>query len=39
VVATVCQRRRLRLESDLSVRAGPTLSLDAVELQARPDPV
>jgi cytochrome P450 len=32
VVATVCQRRRLQLQSELSVRAGPTLSLDPLEL-------
>jgi len=33
VVATVCQRRQLQLQGSLSVTAGPTLSLDAVELR------
>ncbi len=39
VVSVVCRRRALRLPGDLSVSAGPTLSLDPLELQARPDPV
>jgi cytochrome P450 len=34
VVAVVCQRRRLHLEGELSVSAGPTLAPGPVELRA-----
>lgn len=37
VVAVVCQRRRLRLQGELSVTAGPTLSPGSVRLRAVPD--
>lgn len=36
VVAVVCQRRRLRLQGELSVTAGPTLSPGPVTLRATP---
>jgi len=39
VVAVVCQRRRLRLQGDLAVSAGPTLSPDPLEIRAVRDPV
>jgi cytochrome P450 len=34
VVAAVCQRRRLRLRGSLSVRAGPTLMPEGVDVRA-----
>jgi cytochrome P450 len=39
VVAAVCGRRRLHLQGELSVRAGPTLAPGPVELRAVRDPV
>jgi cytochrome P450 len=39
VVAVVCRRRRLRLQGDLSVSAGPTLSPGPLELRAVRDTV
>lgn len=36
VVAVVCRDRRLALDGSLSVRAGPTLSPDPIELRADP---
>lgn len=39
VVAAVCQHRQLQLQSELSVRAGPTLAPDPVELRTFPDDV
>ncbi len=39
VVAVVCARRRLRLQGEFSVNAGPTLAPGAIELRAVHDPV
>jgi cytochrome P450 len=39
VVAVACRRRRLRLQGDLSVSAGPTLSPGPLELRAVRDTV
>jgi cytochrome P450 len=39
VVAVVCGRRRLSLQGELSVSAGPTLAPGSIELRAVDDPV
>ena len=39
VIAVICSRRRLRLNGELSVSAGPTLAPGSIELRVVDDPV
>jgi cytochrome P450 len=39
VIAAVCGRRHLHLQGELSVRAGPTLAPDPIELRVVQDPL